>query len=566
MKRKISSIILITCILIAVFTPIIAVASSDSYSDVPKGHWSESEVYAAKKYGLMRGMGDGSFGLGRLITKAEFLTVLCNMFEWDLLNPGIQSFEDVNKNEWYFPYIETALKNDVIDSSKQFYPNNPITREEMAVMLVRALGYKTLADTISIDHNFKDLEDNEAYITIAYDIGMTKGTSPTTFEPKSMAKREEVAAMLVRVYEKYRDDIDWIHGFYAFSSYSQRELTKDMDAVSLGWSRLSYDPLTGVYLNTTSEDKNEWHIPIAYETIISYLRENSTKTHLNVFMNTSLHITMEDGSIKNICEVVLLDDERRQQAVNVIKNELTKEYSKLGYNPYNGVTIDFEGMKGNELKEGFTIFLKELAQELKSLDKSLYVTVHPKLEGGVYFDAYDYRAIGEIADKVILMAHDYNVTRMPENLLGSQYYRNTALTPFASIYYALKAIADENTGVSDTSKIALAVSFSSVGWQLEDSKVASVNSVRPAPSTIYSRLKGGAEMGYSEVYRNPYITYTTEDGTEIFLWYEDERSVNDKLQLAKLFGISGVSLWRIGNIPDYEDEGIYYNVLDSILN
>lgn len=58
--------------------------------------------------------------------------------------------------------------------------------------------------------------------------------------------------------------------------------------------------------------------------------------------------------------------------------------------------------------------------------------------------------------------------------------------------------------------------------------------------------------------------YTTEDGTEIFLWYEDARSVSDKLQLAKLFGIQGVSFWRIGTIPNYADEGLHYNVWEGI--
>ena len=33
------------------------------------------------------------------------------------------------------------------------------------------------------------------------------------------------------------------------------------------------------------------------------------------------------------------------------------------------------------------------------------------------------------------------------------------------------------------------------------------------------------------------------------MWYEDARSVADKLQLARMFGISGVSLWRVGTIP-----------------
>jgi spore germination protein YaaH len=208
--------------------------------------------------------------------------------------------------------------------------------------------------------------------------------------------------------------------------------------------------------------------------------------------------------------------------------------------------------------------LTELAAALKPINKTLYVAVHPATADGVYFDAYDYRTIGQLADKVILMAHDFNEKTMPENLLGSMYYKNTPVTPFASVYYALKAITDESTGVQDTSKVALAISFSSVGWKLKDSKLISTASVSPVPSTIYERLKDRPVMGYSEVYRNPYISYSTEDGTEIFLWYEDARSVSDKLQLAKLFGITGVSLWRIGNIPNFAGDGLYYNVWESI--
>ncbi len=221
-------------------------------------------------------------------------------------------------------------------------------------------------------------------------------------------------------------------------------------------------------------------------------------------------------------------------------------------------------MKGEALKTGFSAFLAELSAALKPMGKTLYVAVHPATADGQYYDAYDFRTIGALADKVILMAHDFNGKTMPDNLLGSEYYRNTAVTPFAGVYYALRAITDETGGVEDRSKIALAISFSSVGWVRENGKLADVNSVRPVPSTIYSRLKGGAVMDYSDTYRNPYITYTTEEGKEIFLWYEDARSVRDKVQLAKFFGVKGMSLWRLGIIPNYSDEGMYYDVLEAI--
>lgn len=539
--------------------------TDEGYTDVPSDNWSFDSVNAAKDYGLMLGTGEGVFGFGNTITKAEFITVLDRMFGWELLTPDIPTFSAVTKDQWYYPYIETALRHNVIDSTVPFNPNTPITREEMAVMLIKGLGYNSLAQSVAAYGNpFKDVTNNVGYITIASDIGMTKGTGPSAFSPSLTAKREEAAAMLVRIYEKYIGTTDWVHGFYAISSYSQKELSNHMDAVSFGWSRMSYSKERGAYLNTTSNDFNEYNIPKGYEDIVSYLDQNRIKTHLNVYMDTSTKVSDTTGATVDICSAILLDGVQRSNAVNAITNELTVNYNTIGYNPYSGVTIDFEGMKGNLLKEGFNAFLRELTAALKPLNKTLYVAVHPATSDGIYYDAYDYPTIGQLADKVILMAHDYNVITMPENLIGSQYYKNTAVTPFPSVYYALKTITDENKGVRDTSKIALGISFSSVGWELENEKLISTTSVSPTPSTIYSRLKGGAVMGYSDTYRNPYITYTTEDDKNIFLWYEDERSINDKIALARFFGIKGVSLWRLGIIPNYSDDGLLYNIEDII--
>lgn len=564
MKKKMMSILLILFILVALM-PNTVMAASIRFSDIPSGNWSVSIVNAAADYGLMEGTGDGTFGFGRKIKKSEFIKVIVRMFGWELITPGTSSFSDVKKELWYYAYVETALKHDVIDKMPTFNPDGLITREEMAVMLVRALGYKTLAQSVStFKQPFTDVVDNIGYIAIARDIGMTEGTSATTFAPKMTAKREEAAAMLVRIYEKYNSKKDWTHGFYAFSSYSQKELAKDMDAVSVGWSRMSFDSESGPYLNTTSADSNEWTVPQSYESIASYLKDNAVKTNLNVFMDTSTRVTLANGSSTDICSAILLNRAQRTKAVDAIIQELTVVYNKIGYNPYSGVTIDFEGMKGSSLKAGFNAFLTELSASLQSLGKTLFVTVAPATADNIYFDAYDYRFIGQVADKVILMAYDYNATTMPENLLGSTHYQHTAVTPFPSVYYSLKAITDKNTGVEDLSKIDLGISFDSVAWKLKDSKLADTTSTSPLPTTIYRRLKGGALMGYSDVYRNPYITYTTEDGTDIFLWYEDSRSVNDKIRLAKLFGIKGISLWRIGNIPNYTDAGLYYNAIESL--
>jgi spore germination protein YaaH len=51
----------------------------------------------------------------------------------------------------------------------------------------------------------------------------------------------------------------------------------------------------------------------------------------------------------------------------------------------------------------------EIREELDKTAKKLYVAVHPqKRQGQEYYDAYNYKSIGEIAGKVILMAHNYS--------------------------------------------------------------------------------------------------------------------------------------------------------------
>ena len=421
-------------------------------------------------------------------------------------------------------------------------------------MLVRALGYRTMAtgEAAELSLPFTDVSEDRGYIAIAYDIGMTNGVSATAYGPEATAKREEAAAMMVRIYERQIAPTSFTHAFYAISSYSQLELAKEFDAVSFGWSRMTCGA-AGPYLETTSAGGNEYAIPSGYEEPVTVLRNAGVKLHLSVFMDNST------GELATMLE----NPAYRTAAVDAIMAELTRPYEALGDNPYSGVTLDFEGLRSAQ-KDYYTQFITELESRLTAAGKTLYVAVMPATMDGVYYDGYDYKAIGELADKVILMAHNYNATNL-EGFVGSAYYQNTALTPLASVYYSLRAVCDETTGVQDRSKVVLALSMSSLAWEVDENDLlVSPTPLHPTTATIYSRLTGGAEMGWSETYRNPYLRYTTESGQRIFLWYEDQRSVVKKVALAKLFGVTSVSVWRLGTIPHYSDSGLYYDIMPAL--
>ena len=66
---------------------------------------------------------------------------------------------------------------------------------------MRALGLKEAAAIAEKKNTlpFTDVKSGKGYISIAYTIGMTNGTSATTFSPDATATRGQAAAMLVRI-------------------------------------------------------------------------------------------------------------------------------------------------------------------------------------------------------------------------------------------------------------------------------------------------------------------------------------------------------------------------------
>ena len=150
-------------------------AFASPYSDVPENHWAYNEIKSAGEIGFMSGMGDGTFGLGQNITRAQFVSMLVRMFGWQQAQGD--SYDDVNPSEWYYNDVMTASAMGALGDESSFRPNDNITREEIAIMLVRALGYDELAEELSdIYLPFNDVFSNKGYISIAYDFGIISGS------------------------------------------------------------------------------------------------------------------------------------------------------------------------------------------------------------------------------------------------------------------------------------------------------------------------------------------------------------------------------------------------------
>jgi hypothetical protein len=164
------------------------------------GHWAENQINEFVDLGYVGGYEDKTFKPNNSITRAEFVRILNNTF--GLTKSSGKVFNDTQYH-WAKTDIDIAVTNGVCNgkSATEFKPNDPITREEAAVMIS---NYKKLSDT-----NYDKLNiytDRNEVSTWAKDgvegvieNGYMNGYSDNTFKPKNKITRAEAVVTLGRV-------------------------------------------------------------------------------------------------------------------------------------------------------------------------------------------------------------------------------------------------------------------------------------------------------------------------------------------------------------------------------
>lgn len=182
-----------------------------AFSDVPEDSWAYESICRAAQLGLIGGVGGGKFGYGMDVTRAQYAMMLCRLMEWEMLTPAQGSFDDNSApSAWYYSAIETACAHGaILKLGRECRPEEPLAREEMAFMTLRALGYGdgVLAGIVQNRCPFTDVTSNRGYITLACHMRFMGGTGGTRFSPKAVSKREQAAAVLLRVYDRLHAEI-----------------------------------------------------------------------------------------------------------------------------------------------------------------------------------------------------------------------------------------------------------------------------------------------------------------------------------------------------------------------
>ena len=207
MKRFLS-ILLATAMVCCLILP--AAAASAYFTDVPASSWYYSNVKTAYGQGLMLGVSDSEFKPQDTLTRAMFVTILGRVAKVKVSDyQGTSHFDDVPKGTWYEPYVSWAQKKNITTgmSATKFAPDTPVTREQMATMIVRYVKNCsiTIPNSATPAAPFKDAaqvsgwaEDGVEYMRLT---GLLIGDNHGNFNPKNTATRAEAATVFVRLYK-----------------------------------------------------------------------------------------------------------------------------------------------------------------------------------------------------------------------------------------------------------------------------------------------------------------------------------------------------------------------------
>lgn len=256
--------------------------------------------------------------------------------------------------------------------------------------------------------------------------------------------------------------------------------------------------------------------------------------------------SISDGTKQGEMAAMLADPGRRSAHVDAIVT-LVRD------NGFDGIDIDYEGFAFTDdrttwdaIRPNWVRFLQDLSAALHADGKLLSVSVPPIYDTGRTPDSgfwvYDYAAMGDLVDRIRIMAYDYSVAEPGP------------IAPYAWVRVAVKAA---KRAVGDDSRIVLGIGLYGRNWVVstrgtcpstaEGTTTVSLRNVealaaKRGGAPVHNEVTGEASFGYDLEVTDGSVTCTQTRRVH----YVDEQGALARVDLAREERIGGVSFWALG--------------------
>ncbi|EGB93590.1 spore germination protein YaaH [Clostridium sp. D5] len=233
-----------------------------------------------------------------------------------------------------------------------------------------------------------------------------------------------------------------------------------------------------------------------------------------------------EGAFNNQLVKVLVENEEIQQ--RVIDNLLYTVQDR----GYSGVDIDFEYILP-ENRVAYAEFVGRVREAMNAEGYKVSVALAPKTSAdqpGLLYEGMDYALLGANADNVFLMTYEWGYTYGPP----------MAVAPLNKVRevveYALTEIPKE--------KILMGIPNYAYDWPLPYERGITKARLIGNVEAVQIASENGVSIEFDDLAQSPHFNYT-RDGIVHEVWFEDVRSIEAKLNLAREYELLGVGYWNL---------------------
>lgn len=218
-----------------------------------------------------------------------------------------------------------------------------------------------------------------------------------------------------------------------------------------------------------------------------------------------------------------------QAAIDTLIGNLLSVMYGMGY---VGVDIDFEYILAQD-RDAFTRFVGQVAEQMRANGFHTSIALAPKTsreQRGLLYEGKDYRALGELVDHALLMTYEWGYTYGPP----------LAVAPINQV----RRVVEYGVSEIEPKKLDLGIPNYGYDWPLPYERGVTAATTIGNVQAVQIAITNGAEIQFDEVAQSPFFTY--ENGGILHeVWFEDVRSIQQKFELIKEFGLGGCGYWQI---------------------
>ncbi len=232
------------------------------------------------------------------------------------------------------------------------------------------------------------------------------------------------------------------------------------------------------------------------------------------------------GFRTDVAESLLSEPRVRERIADSILNLVLK-------GNYIGINLDFEGPFPG-LRDGYTKFVELVCAKLHNYGKIVSVDVVSKPQEKLtdWAGVYDYAELGEVVDYFVIMGYDYAGRLDPPGPVAPKWWVEE------TIKFAI------SNGVKPQ-KIILGIPFYGRWWRgNEQGRGIYYPQLKELITRYNLKKKWDGEA------KSPYFKFKDENNVENIIYFEDEKSLSEKLDLVIKYNLAGIAIWRLDGEPD----------------